>query len=414
MQHSWRRRYSGKNLARVLSIEDLRQIAHKRLPRFVLEYLEGGAEDEATLAENRAAFARYKFLPRTLVDVSTRSLETNLFGKPASLPFAISPTGFNGLLWPQGDRMLAEAAAQAGIPFGQSTVSNAPLVDLAAIPGLHHWFQLYVLGPDRVCEELIERAHMAGSEALLVTTDVPVYGNREWDFRSYARTYELTLGRKIDVLMHPRWLWATMLRNRLPTFSNIAAFLPAGEQDVFSVSRWLAGNERPDLDWRMLARIRKAWPGKLVVKGVLCVDDALKARDAGADGIVLTNHGGRQLDGAIAPIDLIAPARKAVGRDLTILADSGFRRGSDIVKALALGADAALIGRATLYGLAARGKPGVTRAIEILTSEIDRTMALLGARAVGELVPEMIGCVANSNPGFMKDLSQTARWLHPQ
>lgn len=390
MQFSWRRRYSGNNLERALTIEDLRGIAHRRLPRFVLEYLEGGAEDEVTLADNRAAFSRHALLPRTLVDVTERSLETEILGKSSNLPFAISPTGFNGLLWPGGDRLLAEAAAEAGIPFGQSTVSNVPLEDIAAVPGLRHWFQLYVLGPDHVSEALIERAHAAGAEALVVTTDVPVYGNREWDFRSYARAYELTLARKLDILAHPRWLYATMLRNRLPTFANIAGFLPDGGQDVFSVSRWLAQNERPDLDWAMLARIRARWPGKLVVKGILRPDDAIRARDAGVDAIVLSNHGGRQLDGAVAPVDLIAETRKAVGRDLEIFADSGFRRGSDIVKALALGADAVLIGRATLYGLAARGKPGATRAIDILRSEIDRTMALLGARRIDELTPDMV------------------------
>ena len=312
-----------------------------------------------------------------------------IFGRPSALPIGSAPTGLNGLLWPGADAALARATAAAGIPFGQSTVSNALVADLAALPGVRHWFQLYVFGTDDIWETLVDNAHRAGSEVLLLTVDGAVMGNREWDIRNYARPLELTLSAKLDVLAHPRWL-LDLWRAGYPRFSNLEPFVPAADRTFFGVSNWSKSSLRAALDWSFVDRLRRRWPGKLVIKGVQTVEDVLEARRHGADGVVLSNHGGRQLDRTTSPLRLIAPARAAVGKDYTLLVDSGFRRGTEIVMALALGADAVLLGRALLYGLAAGGERGAKRAIDILATEIDRTLALLGVDSVDELTPDVL------------------------
>ncbi|MDX5358248.1 MAG: alpha-hydroxy-acid oxidizing protein [Rhodobacterales bacterium] len=384
-----RRHVSTGPVARAQSIEDLRAMALRRLPRFSAEYLEGGAEDERALTGNRAAFDDFRMAPRILRDISSVDLSTTLLGKPMALPFGIGPTGFNGLLWPDGDRALAAAAGAAGIPFGQSTVSNASIAHVASVPGLRHWFQLYCYGPDTVWQSLLDSAQAAGCEALVVTVDTPVIGNREWDRRNYAAPGAPSLSAKLDMLRHPGWLWRTIVQPGMPRFPNLEPFAPEGQRDLFGVAAWTGANMRLEMDWAMLARIRAYWPGKLIIKGVQHIDDLRLAIEAGADGVVLSNHGGRQVDRAIAPLHLIAPARAATGPDFTILADSGFRRGADVVMALALGANAVLMGRTTAWGLAAGGQPGVARAIAILTEEIRRTMQLLGVTRVADLSPEI-------------------------
>jgi (S)-mandelate dehydrogenase len=374
--------------AKAVTIADLQAMALRRLPRFSAEYLEGGAEDERALDWNRCAFDAYPMAPRVLRDISAVDLGTTVLGQPAALPMAIAPTGFNGLLWPDGDRALARAAARAGIPFGQSTVSNATIGHIAGVSGLRHWFQLYVYGPDTVWQALVDTAAAAGCEALVVTVDTPVLGNREWDRRNYAGVDRLTLSAKADILRHPEWLWRTVLRQgRLPGFPNLEPFAPTGQRDLFGISAWTRANMRTEMDWRLLARIRERWAGKLLIKGIQHLDDLRLAIDAGADGVVLSNHGGRQLDRAATPLHLIAPARAVTGPDFTILVDSGFRRGADIVTALALGANAVLTGRATLYGLAAGGMDGAARAIAILREEMHRTMQILGVTRVADLSP---------------------------
>lgn len=382
-----RRLVSRGPAARAETIDDLRAMALRRLPRFSAEYLEGGAEDERTLHGNRAAFDDYTLHHRVLCDIRDVDPGVTLWGRRMALPFGIGPTGFNGLLWPDGDRVLAQAAAAAGIPFGQSTVSNATIPHIAAVPGLRHWFQLYCYGPDSVWETLVDTAAAQGCEALVVTVDTPVLGNRAWDRRNYAGPAQLSLSARLDALRHPGWLWRTILRPGMPRFPALEPFAPPGQRDLFGVAAWTAANMRLEMDWAMLARIRARWPGKLVVKGVLHLDDLRAAVDAGADGVVLSNHGGRQLDRALAPLHLIAPARAAVGPGFAILVDSGFRRGADVVVARALGADAVLMGRATLYGLAAGGPAGVARAIAILRAEVVRTLQLLGVTRMDALSP---------------------------
>lgn len=384
-----RRLVSRGGVARAQTIDDLRAMALRRLPRFSAEYLEGGAEGEHTLHGNRAAFGDYTVVHRVLRDIAAVDLGVDLWGRRMALPFGIAPTGFNGLLWPDGDRVLARAAADAGIPFGQSTVSNATIPHIARVPGLRHWFQLYCYGPDLVWETLVDTAAAQGCEALLVTVDTPVLGNRAWDRRNYAAPAQLSLSARLEALMHPGWLWRTILRPGMPRFPALEPFAPPGKRDLFGVAAWTAANMRLEMDWAMLGRIRDRWPGKLMVKGVLHLDDLRAAMDAGADGVVLSNHGGRQLDRALAPLHQIAPARAMVGPGFPLLVDSGFRSGADIVMALALGADAVLTGRATLYGLAAGGAEGAARALAILASEARRTMQLLGVTRVSDLSPEI-------------------------
>lgn len=384
-----RRYYQGRDLARAVSIGDLRAMASRRLPVFVREYLEGGAEDEETLRLNRAAFSAIRFAPLTLVDIGKRDLAVSLFGKSMAMPVMIGPTGFNGLFWRDGDLALANAAATAGIPFAQSTVSTLPIERVAAVDGLRHWMQLYVFGSDAMCERIVARALAAGSEALVVTTDGPLFGNREWDRRHYIGPAQLALRGKLDALRHPSWL-LRMARDGLPRLENLLEFAPPEARDLVSMARWAQGSMRADLDWGWFANLRKAWPRKLIIKGVLNVADIERAQRAGADGIVLSNHGGRQLDSAISPMEILKEARRRAGPDFTILIDSGFRRGADVVKALCLGANAILLGRATLYGLAAGGEAGVARALAIFREEISRALGLLGARSIADLSPEML------------------------
>jgi (S)-mandelate dehydrogenase len=354
-----RHHYSGHDVEKALSIEDLRQMARRRLPGFVFEYLEGGAEDEVTLRRNRTAFHQLEFVPRTLV----RSGSVD----PSKLILC-----------------LANAAASAGIPFVQSIVSNALIESVAKTAGLRHWMQIYVFRSPAFTEQLVARALAADCEALVITTDATVYGNREWDRRNYARGTDPTFANKLDILRHPRWMMDVLAKG-IPPFQNLLDFLPPGQRKLADAVTWSRKEVDPDLDWERIAWIRSLWPRKLIIKGVLSIDDAGKARDVGADGIVLTNHGGRQLDGTISPMTVLPAIAKDFRQDMTILIDSGFRRGTDVVKALALGADAVLLGRAALYGLAAGGEAGAKRALTILGEEIRRTLALLGCPSLSML-----------------------------
>ena len=380
--------YAGRDLARAQTIGDLRAMAMRRLPRFSAEYLEGGAEEEITMRRNRAAFDAHVFKPRVIRDVSKRDLSRCVLGQTRALPFAIGPTGFNGLLWDQGDHVLARAAAKAGIPFSQSTTSNRSVEAFGDIPSLAHWFQLYLFGDDMIFPQIIAAADRAQCEALIVTVDSPVLGNREWDRRNYRLGLDLSLSAKLNMLMHPGWM-ARILKNGFPPFPNLEPFVPEADRNLFGVARWCAKHHRSAISWDNIATIRRLWPRKLIIKGVQHEEDLRLCIGAGADGIVLSNHGGRQLDRAVAPVELIAPARAQAGPDFTILVDSGFRRGTEIVQALALGADAVLLGRATLYGLAAGGEAGVARAIDILATEIDRTIGMLGLTSVNQLGPQV-------------------------
>jgi (S)-mandelate dehydrogenase len=382
----WNRRpFNGRNAAGALNIADLREIARRRVPGFAFEYVEGGAEDEATLRRNREAFATLRFAPQTLIDTSGRTLETSVFGRRTAAPLAIAPTGLNGMLHPDGDVALARAAASFGIPYTLSTFSTTRLEEVAAKASGRLWMQLYVMKNRAIAEDIMARAAAAGYEALLFTSDANVFGSREWDKRNYSRPGRPRFTAVIDTLRHPRWLLDVLLRNGIPRFRNVEAFLPPAAASAVGGSTIIPQMFEPTITWADIAWIRRHWPGKLLIKGILTVADARRAADAGCDGIVLTNHGGRQLDHCVAPIEVLGEIAAAIGDRLTIVIDSGFRRGSDIAKALALGAHMVMIGRAALYGLAADGEHGVRHALDMLAIELDRVLGQLGCRSVADL-----------------------------
>jgi (S)-mandelate dehydrogenase len=380
-----RSRYRGRDFRRALTIEDLRVIARRRLPNFTYEYLEGGAEDEVALRRNRDVFERIAWLPRTLAGVGTPDLSTEVLGEACHLPLIIAPTGFNGMLWPQGDLALARAASDAGIPFTLSTVSNYSLPRMTAELPERIWFQLYPFKDPAAVDHLVGRAEQAGCRTLVVTTDVPVLGAREWDQRNYRAPMQLSLRSKLDVLAHPGWLRRVMIPGGAPEFENLKELLPPGARSALAGVRFMGTQINARLGWDDMARIRARWQGKLVLKGILCVEDARRAVEMGADGIVLSNHGGRQIDSAVSGVELLPAVSAEVGERITVLVDGGFRRGSDVLKALALGADAVMIGRPALYGLAAGGQAGVAHALGLLRAEMERTLTLLGCRSLGEL-----------------------------
>jgi (S)-mandelate dehydrogenase len=387
----WKRRpFDGRDSTRALNVADLREIARRRVPGFAFEYVEGGAEEEATLRHNREAFAALRFVPQTLIDTAGRSLESSVFGRRVSAPLVIAPTGLNGMLHPEGDIGLARAAAAFGIPYTLSTLSTTRLEDVAAKAGGRLWMQLYVFKNRAIAEDIMARAAAAGYEALVFTSDANVFGSREWDKRNYVKPGKPRMGAALDAMRHPRWLIEVLLRKGIPRFHNIEAFLPPGAASAVGGSTIIPQMFEPTITWTDIAWIRRQWPGKLLIKGVLTVEDARHALDSGCDGIVLSNHGGRQLDYCVAPLEVLGEIAAAVGNRLTIVIDSGFRRGSDVAKALALGAHTVMIGRAALYGLAADGERGVRRALDMLAVELDRVLGQLGCRSVAELRPSLL------------------------
>ena len=378
-----RRYYTGHSLDRAQAIADLRAMTHRRLPRFALEYLEGGAEDEATLSREREAFAEWRFTPRTLVDVSNRSLETTILGRTASAPIIVAPTGLNGIFRRHADTMLAEGAARAGVPFVQSTMSNDPIDEVAKVPGLRHWWQMYVFGGDEVWQEMLRRADRAGCEALVLTTNTQIFGNREWEQRTRVGG-RLSASSALESVRHPLW-FARTLSHGTPSFVNVIDFVPKDKRGFFASSTWIRENQPTSMSWDTVAKIRARWTKPFILKGILSLDDVRRAIDAGVDGVVLSSHGGRQLDWTVAPLDLLPAAREIVGDRAALFLSGGVRRGTDLLKALALGADAVLAGRAPLYGVCAAGADGVERALDILKKEAFDSMGLLGARSVADL-----------------------------
>lgn len=387
----WRRRPSrNRDIENALNVADLREIARRRVPGFVFEYVEGGAEDEVTLRGNREALESLRFVPQTLVHTADRHHRATLCGGESAAPLLICPTGGNGLLHTDADLCLARAAARLGVPFCLSSVSNMRLEDIAQGAGGRLWMQLYVMQNRAIAEDIMRRADAAGYEALVFTTDANVFGSREWDRRNYRAPGKPNLHALLDTLRHPRWLYQIVCRNGIPRLRNMESFLPRDAATAVGGSTILPKMFRATITWDDIAWIRNFWPRKLLIKGVLSVSDAQRAADLGCDGIFLTNHGGRQLDSCVAPIEVLPEIAAAVGSRMTIIVDSGFRRGTDIVKALALGAHAVGIGRATLYGLIAAGEPGVDRALQILTSETDRVLGQLGCRSLAELGPQLL------------------------
>jgi len=388
---SWRRRiFRSTDLEQALNIADLREIARRRVPGFVFEYVEGGAEDEITVRANREALESIRFVPQTLVHTESRHHRTTLFGRESAAPLLIAPTGANGMLHPDADLCLARAAARLGIPFCLSTVSTMRLEDVAAKAGGRLWMQLYVMRERAVAEDIMRRADAAGYEALVFTTDANVFGSREWDRRNYRAPGKPRLRAMLDSLRHPDWLYRIVLRNGLPRLRNLEGLLPSEAVTALGSSTVLPQLFGATITWKDIAWIRDFWPRKLVIKGILSLRDAQRAAELGCDGIVLSNHGGRQLDSCVTPIEVLPEIAAAVGGRLTIIVDSGFRRGTDIVKALALGANAVGVGRATLYGLIAGGERGADRALQILTAETHRVLGQLGCCSLSDLGPGLL------------------------
>ena len=358
------------------------------MPRFVLEYLEGGAGQEATLERERKAYAEWRAMPFTLVDETCRDVSMNLLGRSASLPLAIAPTGLNGIFMHNADMALAQGAAEAGVPFVQSTMSNDRMEDVALVPGLRHWWQLYVFGSEEIWQELVDRADRAGCEALVLTSNAQIFGQREWDERNRTASGFPNPSALIDAACHPRWLATTLLRG-LPVFQNVIDFVPKDKRSFFDSANWIREQMRESLGWQDFAKIRERWRKPLFLKGVLNLEDVVRATDYGADGVILGGHGGRQADWAVSALDLLPRARELVGEKIALCISGGIRRGSDILKARALGADAVLSGRAMLYGLCAHGAAGVSRAIELLRSEMVNELGQYGVPNLEALSPDL-------------------------
>ena len=368
-----------------LNIEDLRRMARRRVPRVVFDYIDGGAEAEVTLRENCRAFERITFRPRCAVVGRRCDLQTSVAGAELAFPMILGPVGSGRLFHPGGEPAAARAAGAAGLPFVLSTLSGSPLEEVRAATSGPAWYQLYLVGGHDVAKAAIARARAAGFSALVVTIDTPVAGLRERDFRN--GTKELLSGRPLAMLPHvgqmitrPRWLTGFIRDGGLMNFPNIV--LPDGPMGYADVG---AALEQSAVCWDDLRWIRELWDGPLIIKGVHTTDDGRRAVDAGADALVVSNHGGRQLDGVPATLRMLPEVVAAVGGQIEVLVDGGIRRGSDIVKALCLGARAVLIGRAYAYGLAAGGEAGVAAAIAILRADLIRTMKLLGCPSVHEL-----------------------------
>jgi (S)-mandelate dehydrogenase len=370
------------------SIEDLRGRARARLPRAVFDFFDGGAEDERALAANREAYARHRLVPHVLRDVSEVSLASNILGKPSALPMAVGPTGAAGFGWHKGDIAIARAAAKAGIPYGLSTSATASIEEIAAaIPQGRRWFQAYILKNRAATESLIARARAAGFEALMITVDLPVGGKRERDQRNdFSIPFRFTRRNLLDFALHPQWSLPMLLRG-VPKMPNLAGLDAA--TDSKSLASSVGRNYDPSFDWDDLRRVRDLWDGKLIVKGVMRISDAERAARIGCDALVVSNHGGRQLDAGLATLEALGPIARAVGGELEVMVDGGIRRGSDIVIALALGAKAVLVGRPTLYGMCAYGEAGASRAIDILQDEFRRTMQLCGLTQVSQISPDL-------------------------
>ncbi|WP_447649806.1 alpha-hydroxy acid oxidase [Pseudomonas abietaniphila] len=381
-----RRYHAGPDFLRAHSIAELAHMARRRLPHFAWEYLEGGAEEELTLRRNRQAFAEVSLLPRTLVPWETPDTRRTLCGREQALPMVIAPTGYNGMLHRDADIHLARAATERGLPFSLSTVSTSSMEQIvAAVPDVNLWFQLYSMTDPKVQEDLLQRAEAVGCKTLLLTTDAVLLGNREWDKRNFARPRQLSLRNKLDVLRHPRWIKQALWPHGMPSMANLDRYLPADQRNAAGAAHFIGEKMEKHLSWDFLARLRERWPHRLLLKGVMHPQDAEHAVKLGLDGIVVTNHGGRQLDGVPATLDCLPAIVEVARGKLSIILDSGIRRGTDILKACALGADAVLLGRATLYGVAVGGQAGAGHALDLLSNELRLALTLLGQPDLNQL-----------------------------
>ena len=386
-------------LQRALSIDDLRGLAESRLPRFVFDFIDGGAEDEITLRRNRQDFEQIELLPRVLVDVSEPQLQTVLLGSAAAAPFVIAPMGSCMLAWPGADLAIARAAVDLGLPYTLSTMGTTSLEQVAREVAGRLWFQLYVLRDQAFTLALVDRARAADYEALVVTVDLPTGGKRERDLRNGISIPLRPNARQLlDIARRPAWA-LRMLRQGSPQFENVRGLLSEGSDAGLTIAAKVGQNLDASFGWDDLARIRDRWPRRLLVKGVQHPRDAERLVSMGVEGIWVSNHGGRQLDGAQSAVASLPALVQVVAGRAEIVLDSGVRRGSDALKVLALGGQAVAIGRAALYGASAGGEAGVRRALEILLDELRRSMQLSGVASTAQIGSEILATARRSFPG---------------
>ncbi|MDP2802812.1 MAG: alpha-hydroxy acid oxidase [Phreatobacter sp.] len=365
----------------VTSIEDLRILAKRRVPRMFYDYADSGSWTESTYRSNTSDFAKIKLRQRVAVDMRDRTLATEMIGEPVSMPMALAPTGLTGMQHADGEILAARAAVKAGIPFTLSTMSICSMEDIAEATGKPFWFQLYVMRDREFAANLIDRAKKAGCSALVLTLDLQILGQRHKDIKNgLSAPPKPTLTNLINLSTKLRWCLG-MLGTRRRTFGNIVGHAK-GVDDMSSLSSWTSQQFDPALSWDDVKWIKDRWGGKLILKGILDAEDAELALGSGADALIVSNHGGRQLDGAMSSIEALPGIVSAVGSKIEVHMDGGIRSGQDVLKAIALGAKGTYIGRAFLYGLGAKGEEGVTAAIEIIRKELDITMALCGLRDI--------------------------------
>jgi len=372
------------SLQDAINFEDLRKLAKRRLPKIAFDFIEGGLDDEDGIARNHSSFRDVRLVPRYGIDVTTRDQRTELFGRTYAGPLGIAPTGLAALFRPGADLMLAKAARAADVPFIMSGAGTGLIEDLGRVAPDHGWYQLYCAKDRSISEDMIKRTADAGLSTLVITVDVPVGSKRERNVRNgFSRPLKMTMKTKLEACLHPGWL-IEFLRSGMPLFSNWAKYAPPGATPE-QVADFVAQQTPSPVTWADLEKYRRMWKGNLVIKGIMHPDDAVRCAQIGCDGIMVSNHGGRQLDKSPGPIEVLPAIVQAAGDKLTVMYDSGIRRGSDVVAALCLGAKYVFVGRATLYGAAAAGIAGATRALDIMRDEIDRTMAQIGAPDIRSL-----------------------------
>jgi L-lactate dehydrogenase (cytochrome) len=379
----------------ITNIEDLRQMMRRKIPRAVFDYVDRGSYDELTWRTNTEDLRGIRFRQRVLIDADNRDITSTMLGEKIAMPVCIAPTGLTGLVHGNGEMLAARAAEAAGIRYTLSTMSICSIEDVRSVITGPFWFQLYVFRDRGFSESVIERAKLAGCTALFVTVDLPLRGQRHADLKNGLEVPpRLKLRNAIDMLTKPAWT-AGVLMGKRKTFGNIQAYLKqqSGEKtrgDVLAAGAWANENFDGSLSWKDIEWARKLWPGKLVIKGILDPADARQAAELGADAIVVSNHGGRQLDGAPSTVAVLPKIANAVGDRIEVLFDGGIRSGQDVLKALALGAHGCMIGRAYLYGLGAMGEAGVRKALDLIASELKVSMSLTGVRNIGEITPDIL------------------------
>lgn len=368
----------------ITNIEDLRVLHERRAPRMFYDYVDAGSWTESTYRANESDFQQIKFRQRVAINMEHRRIASTMLGQPVTMPVALSPVGMTGMQYADGEILAARAANRFGVPFCLSTMSICSIEEIAKHTQTPFWFQLYVMRDKAFVKALIERAKMANCSALIVTLDLQILGQRHKDLKNgLSAPPKPTLKNLLNLAMKPAWCMG-MLGTKNRDFGNIVGHVK-GVENMASLSAWTAGQFDPTLNWEEVEWIKNQWGGKLILKGILDTEDAKLARDVGADAIIVSNHGGRQLDGAPSSIKALPAIVQAVGKDLEVWLDSGIRSGQDVLKALALGAKGTMIGRSYVYGLGAMGEPGVTKALEIIANELDLTLAFCGMNDVRQV-----------------------------